>query len=469
MKSFNRTSSLSADQFQSINPADETLIAEYQAHRADEVEERLTQSRIAFSDWRCRAVPDRAGLIRQLGRQLLLQQESLARQATLEMGKPIVQARSEIEKCALLCEYYAAHGPAALEPQAVHGNPAAKSYVRFDPLGAVLAVMPWNFPFWQVFRFAVPTLLAGNVGILKHATNVLGCAQAMEQVFRDAGFPEGAFVSLNLDRDAIPELIAQSFVRAVTLTGSEAAGIAVAQAAGRKLKKCVLELGGSDPFIVLPDADLPRTIQQAILSRTNNNGQSCIAAKRFIVHRDVYDEFVDGMTAALASLRIGDPLQPETQLGPLAREDLRDTLHQQIQASVKEGAKLTTGGEPLDRPGWFYPPTLLCDVGPEMTVFQEETFGPVAAVTRVDHVDEAVELANQSDFGLGASLWTRDLEQAAKMATRIDSGNVFINDFVRSDPTLPFGGVKRSGYGRELSHFGLHEFVNIKTVWVSTH
>lgn len=453
--------------FQSINPADGSLLAEYSPQTHSEVEQALLQMQGAFEEWKRRPVAERAELIRRLGAVLQSSSAPLAQLATREMGKPILQARAEVEKCAGLCRHYAEHGPSALEPQQVQGNAADRSVIRFDPLGAVLAVMPWNFPYWQVLRFAVPTLLAGNVALLKHASNVLGCAAEIQTMFHSAGFPEGIFTSLRVDRTTLPSLIGHASIRAVTLTGSEAAGMAVAQAAGNHLKKCVLELGGSDPFIVLPDADLPRTISQAVQARIMNNGQSCIAAKRFIVHRDCYSSFLDGLTQAFRKLRVGDPLEEGTELGPLAREDLRETLHQQVQASLKQGARLLTGGRPLDRPGWYYEPTVLADVGPEMTAFQEETFGPVAAVTSVDHADEAVELANQSSFGLGASIWTRDIAAAERMAGQIESGSVFINDFTRSDATLPFGGVKRSGYGRELSHFGLQEFVNIKTVWIN--
>jgi len=452
--------------FQSINPADGKVIAEYRPHSQEELEKKLLCSRTAFELWMLRPIQERAHCLEQLGRTLLASRETSARLMSLEMGKPIAQARSEIEKCAALCQYYSEFGPAALAPEKVAGNAAARSYVRFDPLGAVLAVMPWNFPFWQVLRFAVPALLVGNVGVLKHATNVLGSAQAIEQLFLEAGFPEGVLISLNLDRTLIPDLISSSYIHAVTLTGSEAAGISVAQAAGRHLKKCVLELGGSDPFIVLADANLELAIQKGVQARIINNGQSCIAAKRFLVDRRIVKEFTEGMAAEMRALKVGDPLQTDVQLGPLARDDLRETLHQQVQSTIRQGARLVTGGQKMDRPGWYYEPTVLADVGPEMTAFQEETFGPVATITSVEHPDEAVELANQSSFGLGASVWTCNLERAEQMAARLEAGNVFINDFTRSDATLPFGGVKRSGYGRELSHFGLREFTNIKTVWV---
>lgn len=451
--------------FVSYNPATEEPVAEYPAHTPEEVDAVVRAAADRWDSWRFRPVEERAQLIQRLGEQLRNESESLARLSVLEMGKPISQARAEIEKCALLCDYYAHYGPEGLKPVVVAGNSARRSVVRFDPLGGVLAVMPWNFPFWQVLRFAVPTLLAGNVGILKHSTNVLGCATAIEKAFLQAGFPEHVFSSLNLDRREISGLIGRPFIRAVTLTGSEPAGISVAEAAGRNLKKCVLELGGSDPFIVLEDADLSLAIRKGIESRTINNGQSCIAAKRFLVHRNLYQAFLDGMVAGMESLNVGDPLDETTQLGPLAREDLRTTLDEQVQKSLSQGAKLFTGGKAIDRPGWFYAPTVLADVGVNCTTFREETFGPVAAVTPFSDVNEAIELANQSEFGLGASLWTADIERAEALAERIESGCVFINDFTKSDPTVPFGGVKRSGFGRELGTFGLHEFVNVKTVW----
>ncbi|WP_437206381.1 NAD-dependent succinate-semialdehyde dehydrogenase [Planctomicrobium sp. SH664] len=453
---------------QSINPATEALLATYPTLSSNELRMKLEAADSAYADWSRTDLDYRRQLIGQLAERLRQETAELAHLITSEMGKPIAQAQAEIEKCAVLCDYYRETVADFLRPQRVFGNKAARSSVRFDPLGPVLAVMPWNFPFWQVLRFAVPGLLAGNVGLLKHAANVSGSAVAIEQLFEQSGFPPGVFTTLLVDRNAISEVIAAPQIRAVTLTGSEGAGRAVAQVAGQHLKKCVLELGGSDPFIVLADADLDRAISQAVQSRTLNNGQSCIAAKRFLVDARIASEFIDGVTETCRNLKIGDPTHQGVQMGPLAREDLRETLHEQVLSSVHQGAKLTTGGSRPDREGWFYEPTVLTHVTPEMTAFQEETFGPVMAVTSFRSVDEALAVANRSSYGLGASLWTDDVQRAEALAASIQSGCVFINDFVKSDPSLPFGGVKNSGYGRELGEFGIREFVNIKTVWVGT-
>jgi succinate-semialdehyde dehydrogenase / glutarate-semialdehyde dehydrogenase len=343
---------------------------------------------------------------------------------------------------------------------------ASSSFVRYDPLGPILAIMPWNFPFWQVFRFAAPALMAGNVAVLKHAGNVPGCALAIEEVFRDAGFPAGGFVSLLVSSQRVPDLIRHGAIRAVTLTGSERAGEAVAAEAGKQLKKTVLELGGSDPFLVLADADVAAVARSAAEARTINTGQSCIAAKRFIVEEPVADHFEQVLTEQMASLKVGDPLDRDNQLGPLAREDLLDELHQQVIRTTEAGALLRTGGQRLPRKGYFYAPTVLGRVEPGMAAFDEETFGPVAAVVRARDRQHAVELANRSRYGLGASIWTADAAAGEAMAAEIEAGAVFINDIVKSDPRMPFGGIKRSGYGRELAEFGIREFVNIKSVWV---
>jgi succinate-semialdehyde dehydrogenase/glutarate-semialdehyde dehydrogenase len=385
---------------------------------------------------------------------------------TLEMGKPIVQAEAEVDKCAACCDYYADHAEAFLAEQPSKTD-ASKSYVRFDPLGPVLAVMPWNFPYWQVFRFAAPALMAGNAGILKHASNVPRCALAIEKVFREAGFPQGLFTAPLLESRAIASLISDPRIVAVTLTGSERAGSAVAGQAGRELKKTVLELGGSDPFIVLADADLAAAAKAAADARLVNSGQSCIAAKRFIAVEAIADRFLDLFLDELRSRRMGDPLARETQVGPQARTDLRDELHKQVEESVKRGAKCLLGGEIPRGPGAFYPPTLLAGVDKGMPAFDQETFGPVAAVVRAKDEGDAVRLANDSSFGLGASLWTQDRARAEHLAAQIEAGAVFVNGIVKSDPRLPFGGIKRSGYGRELSEYGIREFVNIKSVWIA--
>jgi len=385
---------------------------------------------------------------------------------TLEMGKPIVQGEAEVDKCAWACEYYADHAEAFLAEQP-RETQASRSYVRFDPLGPVLAVMPWNFPFWQVFRFAAPALMAGNAGILKHASNVPRSALAIQEVFREAGFPRGLFSTVLVGSSAVAGLIADPRIVAVTLTGSELAGSKVAEQAGHALKKTVLELGGSDPFIVLADADIGAAARTAADARLINSGQSCIAAKRFIVVEPVADQFLDRFLDELRSRRMGDPLERGTQVGPQARIDLRDLLHEQVAESVKRGAKLLLGGEVPAGKGAFYPPTLLAAVDKGMPAFDEETFGPVAAVIRAKDEADAVRLANDSVFGLGASLWTQDRARAERMAAQIEAGSVFVNGLVKSDPRLPFGGIKRSGYGRELSEYGIREFVNIKSVWIA--
>lgn len=450
---------------QAINPANGMLIAEYERHSSQQVEKIVSRAASASTDWRNTSIARRSEFMRATARALRSQLERNAALITLEMGKPIRQAAAEIEKCAVGCEFYANRAADFVSPQAVASD-AQKSYVRFDPLGAVLAVMPWNFPFWQVFRCAAPALLAGNVVLLKHASNVPGCALAIEQVFLEAGVPEGVFSTLLIDSGQTSEVIANDFVAAISVTGSEAAGAAIASLAGKHIKKCVLELGGSDPFIVLADADVPQAARQAAAARCQNTGQSCIAAKRFIVDESVADVFVEEMVAQLERLQMGDPTNPATDVGPMARNDLRDELHRQVVRSIDRGARLRIGGEIPSGPGYFYPPALLDRVDPQMPVFAEETFGPVAAVIRSRDEEHAVQLANSSRYGLGASIWTRDVQRGAELAARIEAGSVFVNEMVKSDARLPFGGVKRSGYGRELSEFGIREFVNVKTVWI---
>lgn len=403
--------------------------------------------------------------MRAVASYLRQQKATLAQLITMEMGKPILEAEAEVEKCAWNCDFYADNARRFLASKRVLTN-AQTSYIAFDPIGVVLAVMPWNFPFWQVFRFAAPALMAGNTCLLKHASNVPQCSLAIAGAFRAAGFPSGVFQSLLIPSSAVEGIIRDSRVQAVTLTGSELAGSKVAEASGRNLKKTVMELGGSDPFIILADANLELAAQIGARARNQNAGQSCIAAKRFIVAEEAADRFQRLFVEAVAGLRVGDPTDRATQVGPLARGDLRDSLELQVQQSLALGASVATGGHRLERRGYFYAPTVITGVTPAMPVFCEETFGPVAAVIRARHADDAVRLANTSEFGLGASLWTADLERGKALAREIQAGSVFINGMVASDPRLPFGGVKRSGYGRELSEFGIREFVNIKTVWV---
>ncbi len=452
--------------FQAIDPATEQPLQRHEATGPEELERVLSAAQSAFEAWRVRPFSERAAPMRRAAELLRERRDALAELMTTEMGKPIAQARGEVTKCAWVCEHYADRAEVELTPELV-ATGASLSMVRYDPLGAVLAIMPWNYPLWQVFRFAAPTLMAGNVGLLKHAPNVPGCALEIAELFADAGMPDGVFQTLLIDTDVTAEVIADARVRAVTLTGSVGAGRAVGALAGRHLKPSVLELGGSDPFIVLPDADLDAAVTDAVIARTQNNGQSCIAAKRFIAHEDVHDAFVERLHAALAALTIGDPKAEGTDLGPMARADLRDGLHDQVTRSVASGATLALGGVLPDGPGFFYPATLLTDVRPGHAAFDEETFGPVAAVTRARDVEHAIALANRSVYGLGASLWTRDQRLALSLVPRIAAGNVFVNGFVRSDPRLPFGGIGHSGYGRELSRSGILAFVNQKTVWVA--
>jgi len=452
--------------FQSVNPATGEVLETFEETAPDALTGILERADVASRDWRRRPVTERAERLRAAGRVLRERKEAYARTMALEMGKPLAQGAGEAEKCAWVCDYYAEQGPALLadEPRP---SDASRSYIRFEALGPVLAIMPWNFPFWQVFRFAAPALVAGNAGILKHAPNVPRCAVEIEAVFRDAGFPDGLFRAVFLSNEGAGSAIADGRVRAVTLTGSDRAGSQVAEQAGRHLKKTVLELGGSDPFIVLDDADLERAARTAAEARLINSGQSCIAAKRFIVVERVADQFLERFTTEMRARKVGDPLDATTHVGPQARLDLREHLHRQVPESVQRGAQAILGGQLPRGRGAFYPPTVLVAVEPGMPAFDQETFGPVAAVIRAKDEADAIRIANASSYGLGAAVWTRDAQRGERVAREIEAGSVFVNGLVKSDPRLPFGGVKRSGYGRELSVEGLREFVNVKTVWVA--
>ena len=450
---------------ESVNPATEAVLARFQSHSPADVEAALAQADAAFRQWRVTSIDDRAVAMHALARVLRDRKDRYARLITLEMGKPISEAQAEIEKCALNCDFYADHAATFLKDEPAPTN-ARESFVAFEPLGVILAVMPWNYPFWQVIRFLAPALMAGNAAVLKHASNVPQCALALEEAVRDSGFPDGILRTLLLAGAAVEPIVADDRVRAITLTGSTATGSRLAELAGRAVKKAVLELGGSDPFIVLRDADIAAAAATATKARYQNAGQSCIAAKRFLVDAPVAAEFERRFADAIRALRVGDPLDPKTQVGPLARADLRDALDEQVAASVRMGARVAVGGHRVAGAGWFYEPTLLADVTEDMPVLTDETFGPVAALVTVRDADEAVRIANSSPYGLGAALWTRDESAAKAIARRIESGSVFINGMVASDPRLPFGGVKKSGYGRELSSFGIREFVNIQTIWM---
>ena len=448
------------------NPATGERIETYEEATAADATAAIDRAQSAFESWRETPLREREELLANAAEVLRENKERYAELMTREMGKPIAEARAEVEKCAWGCDHYAEHAAAYLGDEH-HPSPAGSNVkTSYEPLGPVLAVMPWNFPFWQVFRFAAPYLTAGNVGLLKHASNVPGCAEAIEEVFREAGYPEDVFQSLLIPSDLVESVLRDDRVRAATLTGSGPAGRAVASTAGEELKKTVLELGGSDPFVVLDDADVAAAVETGTRARNQNGGQSCIAAKRFVVHNAVYDEFVDGLVTEFESLVVGDPTDERTDVGPQAQPHLMEELHGQVEASVDAGATVLTGGEPLDREGTFYPPTILADVPEGCPADSEELFGPVAAVYRVESEAEAVEKANDTQFGLGASVWTEDRERGERVAGRVDAGCVYVNQMVKSDPRVPFGGVKESGYGRELAAAGIREFVNRKTVWV---
>jgi succinate-semialdehyde dehydrogenase/glutarate-semialdehyde dehydrogenase len=450
----------------SIDPANGKELASFPELDAAGIEAAVERAYASRHAWRDAGLDLRTALLRAVAGVLRTEKLRFAALMTAEMGKPIVEAEAEVEKCAWTASWIADNAARLLADEPIEST-ATKSYVRFQPLGVVLAVMPWNFPFWQAFRAGLPALAAGNVMLLKHSSNVPQCALAIEDVFREAGVPKGVFQTLLIGSGAIEGIVSDRRVAGVTLTGSEAAGAQVAAAAGKALKKSVLELGGSDPFIVLEDADVKTAATVACRARNQNNGQSCIAAKRFIVAEQIADEFEERFTSAVAALKVGDPKDRANQVGPLARADLVDDLDRQVKESVKKGAKVLTGGKRIDdNGGYFFEPTVLTGVKPGMPVYSEETFGPVASVIRVRDAEEALRVANDTEFGLGSSIWTNDVERAQLLAERVEAGLVFVNGMVASDARLPFGGVKRSGYGRELSAYGIKEFTNIQTVWV---
>lgn len=452
---------------QSINPATGELLAEFDTWDQETLDYAVTQAGYMFQDWsKLTPIEDRCMMMKRVAEVLRDDVEPLAELITLEMGKTIAEAQAEIEKCAFVCDYYADNGPQFLADEVIETE-ATKSYVAYLPLGVVLAVMPWNFPFWQVFRFAAPALIAGNVAVLKHASNVPQCALAMEEVFRKAGFPDHIFSTLMIGSNQVESVIRHPAVRAVTLTGSEEAGRKVASIAGSELKKTVLELGGSDAFIVLDSADMKKAIEGAVSGRFMNMGQSCIASKRFIVDQFIAEDFTQKFKQAIEDKFVaGDPMDPATTLAPMARQDLLDELHDQVMRSVELGAEIVTGGYQLDRPGCYYAPTILTNVSSNMPAYSEEFFGPVAIVLKATEPAHALGIANSVDFGLGGSIWTDDLATAETMARGMESGATFVNNISFSDPRMPFGGVKNSGYGRELSEHGIREFTNVKSIWI---
>lgn len=450
------------------NPATGEVLRTFPAMTDAEVDDRLARAEAGFAALSGTTFDQRAAWLRAAADILDAEIDDIASTITTEMGKTLAAARAEVAKCAMACRFYADRAAEFLADEPVDAAlvGASRAYVRYQPLGPVLAVMPWNFPMWQVIRFAAPALMAGNVGLLKHASNVPQTALLLEELFTRAGFPTGSFQTLLVGSDAVPRVIADPRVRAVTLTGSEGAGRAVAELAGRALKKTVLELGGSDPFVVMPSADLERAAEVATVARCQNNGQSCIAAKRFLVHTDVYDRFAEMFVARMSALKVGDPMADGTDVGPLATRSGRDDVAAQVADAVAKGARVLCGGETPDRPGWWYPPTVVTDLTPEMRMWSEEVFGPVAGLYRVSSYEEAVAIANATSFGLGANAWTEDPAEQERFVTDLAAGSVFINGMVTSHPALPFGGIKDSGYGRELSAHGIREFCNIKTVWM---
>ncbi len=450
----------------SINPSTGTLIKEYAEHSNETVAQIIDSVDTDWQSWRKTSFTHRKLLMHKAALVLLENKQEFAGIMSLEMGKPLAESIAEIEKSAWVCGFYADEAEKMLEDESIISD-ASKSFVSFEPLGIVLAVMPWNFPFWQVFRFAAPALMAGNAAVLKHASNVQGCAAAIESVFKLAGFPENLFRNLVIKSNQVETVIKNPKIKASTLTGSEFAGSRVAMASGKEIKKSVLELGGADAFIVLKDANIEKAARVAVQARMLNNGQSCIAAKRFIIDKSILEEFLSILNRELDSLKIGNPLEDGIQVGPLARLDLREEVHAQVLTSVQQGATLIRGGKFIEGDGCFYEPTIISNLKPGMKLYSEECFGPVFSLFPFDSEAEAIRIANDSEFGLGGSLWTSDVAKGEELARQIESGAIFINGMTKSDPRLPFGGIKKSGYGRELSHYGIKEFVNIKTIWIA--
>ncbi len=449
----------------SINPATGQVLKTFEPLSDGQIEKKLQLAADTFSKFRKLSFSERARMMARAGEILEVEKEALGRLMTTEMGKTLKSAVAEAAKCALVCRYYAENAERFLADEVVE-TPAKKSFIRYQPLGVVLAVMPWNFPFWQVFRFIAPGLMAGNVGLLKHASNVPQCALKIEEILSQAGFPQGAFQTLLIGAQQVDAVLSDDRVVAATLTGSEGAGIQVGVSAAKRIKKVVLELGGSDPFIVTRNASLDQAIATAVEARIINNGQSCIAAKRFIVLDEIAEKFESGFGSRMKSLKVGDPMDPQTELGPLSTADAVKSLHADVQKTIQAGARVLTGGRPIERPGNYYEPTVLTNIPKDSPAYREEFFGPVASVFRVKNIDDAIRLANDSRFGLGASAWTNDPQEREQFENEIQAGMVFINKMVVSDPRMPFGGVKSSGHGRELGVHGIREFTNIKTVWV---
>ncbi len=449
----------------SINPATGQVNESYNEHTSEEIEAKISKTVSAFATWRRTSLSSRAEILHRTADILSSEKEYWARVMVEEMGKTRKSAIAEAEKCASGCRYYAVNGPTFLHEERI--STERESALHYLPLGVILAIMPWNFPFWQVFRFLAPTLMAGNVALLKHASNVPKCALGIETIMRKAGLPEGVFQTLLISSSRTADVVSDPRIAAITLTGSETAGAKVASLAGASLKKCVLELGGNDPFIVLPSADLSKAVRAAVVGRISNNGQSCICAKRFIIHLDIYDRFESEFVTLLEALKIGNPMDDDIDLGPLATAEAVTTIEQQVNLSVQAGAKLLTGGKRIPGPGNFFLPTALTDIPPHAPIYRDEVFGPVAMLFKARNFDHALELANDTPYGLGSSVWTNDSEEQRRAAEEIDAGQTFINSIVASDPRLPFGGIKMSGYGRELGTYGLREFTNVKTVVIS--